>query len=193
MPVTRIVELARALAARRSFLTASWSLQRAEHGEQSYWALVAVASMLGQVGTPGGGFGFGTASIGGLATPRRRVPVPRLPTPANPAGVDIPVARPTELLERPGGTLRHDGRDVALPDVRLVWWAGGNPYHHQDLNRLEAAWQRPETIVVNESRWTATARRADLVLPATTFCERTGIGASSEDRWLVAMRRLVEP
>ena len=32
------------------------------------------------------------------------------------------------------------------PDIRLVYWAGGNPFHHhQELNRLRRAWQRPET------------------------------------------------
>ena len=76
----------------------------------------------------------------------------------------------------------------------MVLWAGGNPFHHhQDLNRLERAWQRPETIVVAESAWTPTARRADIVLPATTFAERTDVGASSKDRFLVAMDRLVPP
>ena len=56
---------------------------------------------------------------------------------------------------------------------RLVYWAGGNPFHHhQDLNRLRRIWERPETIIVHEPWWTATARHADIVLPATTSLER---------------------
>ena len=47
-------------------ITASWSLQRAHHGEQPYWAVVLLASALGQIGLPGGGFGFGYGSGAGI-------------------------------------------------------------------------------------------------------------------------------
>jgi anaerobic selenocysteine-containing dehydrogenase len=61
--------LACAMAAARTMLTASWSLQRADHGEQAYWALVLLAACLGQIGLPGGGFGFGYDSSGSIAEP----------------------------------------------------------------------------------------------------------------------------
>jgi hypothetical protein len=51
--------LARRMAATRTMLTASWSIQRADHGEQPYWAVILLAAALGQIGLPGGGFGFG--------------------------------------------------------------------------------------------------------------------------------------
>jgi biotin/methionine sulfoxide reductase len=54
-----ILALADRLPGSRCFLTAAWSLQRAEHGEQPYWMLITLASMLGGIGQPGGGFGFG--------------------------------------------------------------------------------------------------------------------------------------
>ena len=57
--VSDITSLARRLVKQRTFLTAAWSLQRAHHGEQPYWMLVTLAAMLGQIGLPGGGFGFG--------------------------------------------------------------------------------------------------------------------------------------
>ncbi len=32
------------------------------------------------------------------------------------------------------------------PDIKLVYWAGGNPFHHhQDTNQLRAAFRRPQT------------------------------------------------
>ena len=34
-----------------------WGMQRQRHGEQTHWMLVTLASMLGQIGLPGGGFG----------------------------------------------------------------------------------------------------------------------------------------
>ena len=67
-------------------------------------------------------------------------------------------------------------------DIRLVYWAGGNPFHHhQDLNRLRRALGRPDTVVVHEPFWTATARHADIVLPVTTTLERDDIGGGRND------------
>ena len=72
-----------------------------------------------------------------------------------------------------------NGKHGTYPDIRLVYWAGGNPFHHhQDTNKLRRAWRRPETIIVHEPWWTATARHADIVLPATTTLERNDIGGA---------------
>jgi len=75
-----------------------------------------------------------------------------------------------------------------------VYWCGGNPFHHhQDLRRLELAWQQPETIIVHEPWWTATARRADIVFPATTPYERDDIGRAQGDSYLFHMPALIPP
>ncbi|MEM6498879.1 MAG: molybdopterin dinucleotide binding domain-containing protein, partial [Pseudomonadota bacterium] len=66
-------------------------------------------------------------------------------------------------------------------------------HHHQDLNRLVEGWRRPDTVIVNEPFWTPTAKLADIVLPATTTLERNDIGASSRDRFVMAMKKAVEP
>ncbi len=191
-----IRDLARRMADRRTMLTAAWSLQRADHGEQPFWAMIALACVLGQMGLPGGGFVFGYGSIGGVGTPNRGIPGPNLSTGANPVGVNIPVARITDMLLAPGGSYQFNGRDLTYPDTRLIYWAGGNPFHHhQDLNRLARAWQKPETIIVNEIWWTPTARRADIVLPASTTLERNDIGtpARTRDRFIIAMPKVIEP
>ncbi len=194
LPAQAIRELARRMAATRTFITASWSLQRADHGEQPYWMTVVLAALLGQIGLPGGGFGFGYGAVNGMGNPRRNAPVPRMPKGRKPAGIDIPVARIADMLLQPGTTIDFDGRRLTYPEIRLVYWAGGNPFHHhQDINRLLAAWRRPETIIVHEPWWTATARHADIVLPATTPLERNDIAASSLDRFVIAMRRAVDP
>jgi biotin/methionine sulfoxide reductase len=70
IPAETIRALARRMAANRTMISASWSLQRADHGEQPYWAVLLLASCLGQIGLPGGGFGFGTAPP--PASPNRR-------------------------------------------------------------------------------------------------------------------------
>ncbi|WP_156418014.1 molybdopterin-dependent oxidoreductase, partial [Aureimonas sp. AU4] len=189
-----IRQLALSLPGRRVLLTASWSLQRARHGEQPYWAIVALAAMLGQIGLPGGGFVFGYGSSNSMGNPRFETPLFGLPVGPNPVGIAIPVARVADLLLNPGDTVRFDGREITYPDIRLVYWAGGNPFHHhQDLNRLRKAFRRPETVIVNEGFWTATARHADIVFPATVAAEREDIGGSSRDPFILAMHKLVEP
>jgi len=193
VPADRIEELAHRMVAGRTFISCTWSLQRADHGEQPYWMVVALASMLGQIGLPGGGFGFGLGDAAAIGNPRIGFQIPTLDTGVNPCG-SIPVARIADMLSQPGGSYEFDGSSLRYPDVRLVYWAGGNPFHHhQDLNRLSEAWQRPETIVVHEPWWTATARYADIVLPATTTLERNDIGASRREPALIAMKQAIDP
>lgn len=194
VPAETIRTLARRAAAERTLINCTWSLQRAHRGEQPYWASIALASMLGQIGLPGAGFAFGHGSINGVATPRPDVPAPEMGAGPNPARSTIPVARIADMLLAPGEPYDFNGRRDVYPDIRLVYWAGGNPFHHhQDLNRLERGWQRPETVVVHDSWWTPTARRADIVLPATTTLERNDIGGSSRDRFVLAMHQAIAP
>ncbi len=194
IPAADIVQLARDLASQAHMLTAAWSLQRAEGGEQPYWMLTALAAMLGRIGLPGQGFTFGLGSENGMGGARQMVPSVHLPALPNPAHSFIPVARITDMLERPGDVVDWNGRRITYPDTRLVWWAGGNPFHHhQDLNRLLRAWAKPETIIVSEPWWTPIARHADIVLPATTTMERNDIGSGSLDRHILAMKQLVPP
>ena len=72
VPAARIGELAREMAAARTMVTVSWSLQRARHGEQPLWLGVVLAAMLGQIGLPGGGFGHGYGSAALVGEPARR-------------------------------------------------------------------------------------------------------------------------
>jgi biotin/methionine sulfoxide reductase len=98
------------------------------------------------------------------------------------------------MLLNPGGTYRYNGKTKTYPDIRLVYWAGGNPFHHhQDLNRLRRAFARVDTLVVHELGWTATARHADFVLPATMTLEREDIGGNANDPLLVPMQRIAPP
>lgn len=194
VPAEKIRDLARRAAGQPTYMTATWSLQRAHHGEQPYWALITLAAMLGGIGLPGQGFGFGHGSIHGTGLPRTAMPGPEVASPANPAKLAIPVARIADMLLDPGGSYEFNGKRLTYPDVRLVYWAGGNPFHHhQDLNRLQRAWQKPETIVVHESWWTPTARHADIVLPATTPLERNDVGGTSRDAFIFAMHRAIAP
>lgn len=194
LPAETIRQLARRMARGRTFIMANWSLQRSDHGEQPFWAVIVLAAMLGQIGLPGGGFGFGYGSVEGLADLRPFAPIPELSIGPNPVNSFIPVARIADMLLNPGQPFQYNGLDLHYPDIRLIYWSGGNPFHHhQDLNRLISAWRRPDTIIVNDPWWTATARHADIVLPVTTTLERNDIGASVRDRFLIAMKQVIAP
>jgi biotin/methionine sulfoxide reductase len=193
----RIQGLARTLAEGRSVLGISWSLQRQEHGEQPYWMITVLAAMLGNIGLPGGGlaFGYGCAHNMGFRG-RRGLPfrIASVPQGDNPIDTFIPVARISDMLENPGGSVTYNGKTLVYPDIRLIYWAGGNPFHHhQDLNRMRRAWHKPEAIIVNEPFWNAMARHADIVFPATTSLERSDLGADSEDTSMTPMRPVAQP
>ncbi len=89
VPAETIRSLARRMATRRTMLTATWSLQRGDHGEQPYWALILLAAALGQIGLPGGGFGFGYGSAAGIADPPLLFREPTLELLPNPAKLAI--------------------------------------------------------------------------------------------------------
>ncbi|MBH1962898.1 MAG: molybdopterin-dependent oxidoreductase [Comamonadaceae bacterium] len=194
VPAERTRRLARELAATRSVVTMTWALQRAHHGEQPPWALVTVAAMLGQIGLPGGGFGFGYGTANAVGNVSPGVSGPSFPQGSNPVRSFIPCARIADMLLEPGKGFQYNGLDLTYPDIQLIYWAGGNPFHHhQDLNRLVTAWRKPQAVIVNEQFWTPAAKAADIVFPVTTTLEREDIGYSAHERYMVAMRKVFDP
>ena len=189
LPADTIRDLARRMAKSRTMISVAWALTRQDHGEQPFWA-----AMLGQLGLPGTGLGFGYSAMNNIGLNRQQLDFASFPQGKNPVKDFIPVARVTDLLENPGGRFDYDGQSYAYPDIRLIWWAGGNPFHHhQDLNRLRRAWAKPETIIANERCWNALAKHADIVLPCTTPLERSDIAMSPKDPYLVAMDQAIKP
>ena len=194
VPAERIATLGRDLLSHRTMLNAAWALQRAAHGEQPFWALVALAAMVGQIGLPGGGYGIGYGAMNVMGSSHPRLPGPVMPQGSNPVRAFIPCARLVDMLLHPGESFRYNGAVHTYPDIRLVHWAGGNPFHHhQDLHRLRKAWAKPDTIIVHEQYWNPLARHADIVLPATTSLERDDIGFATREGLYIAMRQATAP
>lgn len=194
LSASQIRTLAPRLLDTRSMLSVSWSLQRAQHGEQPYWAALALAALAGQIGLPGGGVSYGYGSTAGNGAPIGIGRSPGMPQLQNPIDSFIPVSRIADLLLNPGKIFTYQGETRHFPDTRLVYWAGGNPFHHhQDLNQLSEAWTHPETIIVQDPVWTATALRADIVLPACTSIERNDLGGNKRTNYIMAMRKAIDP
>lgn len=196
-----IQQLARDMAKNRTMLMGGWGIQRQHHGEQQHWMLVTLAAMLGQIGLPGGGFGFSYHySSGGSPTAKGGILGGiSAGIPASEAGksvTPIPVARIADCLANPGKSINHNGHKVTYPDVKMVYVAGGNTFHQQqDTNNLIKAWRHPEVVVVNEPYWTATAKYADIVLPASTTYERNdmGMGGDYSQLYVYPLHQCVTP
>lgn len=189
-----IREITRRLAGGRSLVTVAHALQRAQYGEQPVWMAAVLAAMVGQIGLPGGGYNYALGAMGHTGRRVNAVPIPTMPQGTNGVKDFIPVARISDMLLNPAKQFEYNGQTLNYPDIRLVYWAGGNPFHHhQDLNRLQRAFSQVDTIICQDSAWTPMARFADIVLPVTMSLERDDIGAAATDPRLIAMRRIAQP
>lgn len=209
LPVEVIKQLAADFSSKRTMLMGGWGMQRQRHGEQAHWMMVTLASMLGQIGLPGGGFGFsyhysngGVPSVTGGTLSAISATLGDNSTNTGQSWLlesskyNFPVALISDALLNPGKTVQYNGEELTYSDIKFIYWAGGNPFvHHQDTNRLVKAWQKPDTVVVNEIFWTPTARMADIVLPVTTSYERNDLTMSGDYSMMniFPMKKAVEP
>lgn len=211
VPTETIEQLARDFSAHRTMIIGSWGIQRQRHGEQAHWALATLCAMLGQIGLDGGGFVFNYRLMSGGLSGLQGVRLGAISAQMGDnvgqkegqsawlqqtSQVVFPVARIADALLNPHKTIDFNGRKITYPDLKVVYWAGGNPFaHHQDTNLLVKAWQRPETIIINEINWTPTARMADIVLPVTTSYERNDLTMIGDyaTKHIVPMKQVVEP
>ncbi len=192
----RIRALADRCARTRTQFAGSWAIQRAHHGEMPYWAITAFAAMTGQIGLPGGGVGFSWHwGQGGALFAQARAPG-GLPQGRNRVVGICPASRLNEMLLNPGKEFTRNGGTFKFPDVHMIYNAGNNfASHQQDTNELLRAMEKVKTVVCQDPWWTASARFADIVLPATSTVERDEIssgGTYSKDK-VYAMRQIIKP
>ena len=121
---SEIMSLARRMANTPTMLSITWSLTRQKTESKRYWAVIALAAMLGQMGKPGQGVGFGYTVSNYLGNNVRRLPFEALPQGKNKVDDFIPVARLTDMLLNPGKSFDFNGKK-GLPKNRfdlLGWW-----------------------------------------------------------------------
>ncbi len=138
--------LARQMAANRTQIIAGWCVQRMQHGEQWAWMIVVLAAMLGQIGLPGGGFGFGW-HYNGAGTPGRKgvilsgfsgsTSIPPVHDNSDYKGYSstIPIARFIDAILEPGKVINWNGKSVKLPPLKMCIFAGTNPFHRHQQNQ----------------------------------------------------------
>ena len=215
-----IKELAKLFGSKRTMLMCGWGPQRAHHGEQFHWMATTLAAFIGQIGLPGGGYGFGYHySDGGCPSPALPIgnalslnsgkaqatsAFPGLGSMSIVPSVDgewksrenlaIPVSRIVDCINNPGKEIDFNCKKLTYPDIKLVYWAGGNPFHHHPgTNEMKKAFEKLDTFIVQDCFWTASARMADIVLPATTEQERNDITKIHTNKAIIAMHKIAEP
>ena len=194
IPSSTIQNLAKKISTKRTMITGAWALQRQQYGEQPHWMITVLACMLGQIGLPGGGFGLGYSAENGIGNPVQYHKWPALNQFKNIVSDFIPVARISDMLLKPGDAFPYNGENYKYPDIKLVYWAGGNPFHHQmDLKKLTKAFKKPDTIIVNEIWWNSLSRHADIILPASTSLERDDIAIRHWDQTISPMHKAIDP
>jgi|GEM_PF-823142 len=197
IPAETIEKLADIMVSRRTFIAGNWAMQRAEYGEQADWALITLASMIGQIGLPGGGFGFSLHYEGGGDPNSGKVTVGGLSQGSgNEVNISIPASRMIDLINKPGQNVTYKGETITYPKVEFMLSAGISIIGCQpNINELVEAIRKLDTFVVVDPWWTPSAKMADIVLPATTIMERDDITSAtpySNDR-IFAMKKIVEP
>jgi anaerobic dimethyl sulfoxide reductase subunit A len=178
----RIESLARLYgSARPAALLPGLSIQRTLGGEEAVRMAVALQTATGNVGIPGGSPGCNI--WGGLPRPR----FSRLePTGGGDVGT-VPVYRWADaalgLVDTPG---------LSGP-IRAVYIAGANYLATgSDVSENRRAFANVKFAVCHDYALTPTARRCDVVLPATTFLEREDVTFPVGD-YLFYSARAIDP
>lgn len=209
VPAETIRQLARDMANNRTQMMLGWSMQRQQHGEQPFWMAAIIASMLGQIGLPGGGISYSHHySSVGVSSSGASMPG------AFPLNLDfgrepkhkstdykgyanfIPVSRVIDALLEPGKTINYNGNTIKLAPYKMAIFSGCNQWHRQqDRNKMKLAYRNLETVVAVDYNWTATCRFADIVLPACTPYERNDLDVygTYSNRGIIAMQKLIDP
>ncbi|MBI2303523.1 MAG: molybdopterin-dependent oxidoreductase [Chloroflexi bacterium] len=183
VPRTTIVQLARDYATLKpAALLPGLGMQRTAYGEQPVRAAIALAAMTGNIGIPGGNPGGHYATVpawptsGGLG---------RLEAGSNPVKSTIPVNKWADAILR--------GKEGGYEsDIKLVYSLGRNLLNQvPTMNKGVAALKKLDFLVVHEQFLTPTARFADILLPVTTWFERSDICLSG--KYAIYMEQVIPP
>lgn len=173
-------------------------IQRNDHGEQQVRMLIALATIKGEFGLPGGGLGFEIPGFAGLGDHRVQGRGPAgFPTVPNPVTQTILEQHFAPSILNAPVEDDHDGETYPYPEpgkseLKLLHWVGGSGLNqHDDINMTLEAFKKLDTIIVQDSWWTPATRFADIVLPINTLFERNDM--TQFWRYVVYQHKIMEP
>ncbi|GAA9038049.1 molybdopterin guanine dinucleotide-containing S/N-oxide reductase [Helicobacter pylori] len=164
--------------------------------ELADWALIVLASMIGQVGLSGGGFGFSMHYGGNAQASSGARIVPMISQGHNSVKSVIPASRISEAILNPDKEIDFMGKKLKLPKIKMIYNCGADLLGHEaDTNELIRALRTLNCVIVHEPWWTPTAKFADIVFASTSTMKRDDItfGESYSKNVVYAMRKVIEP
>ena len=206
VPAPTIEALAREYATTKpAALVPGMAPGRTAYGEQFHRASITLAAMTGNTGNHGG---FPAVTPGGFSAPvhayRFTIRPPR--GGANPADGKPPLRRvvlhgdrTTPRSDWPHGSLAADallrGKSGGYPaDYKLVYLFNANFVNqYPNSSKIAQALMKPEFVVAHEVYLNATARYADILLPASVSMERNDIIAGGATPMYGYMNKVVDP
>jgi assimilatory nitrate reductase catalytic subunit len=164
-------------------------LNQSSHGTDKNLALINLHLATGQIGKPGAGPFSLTPHNASTSARCAALPMSRCaasivampPTSRPPIAFGWPVS---ELSARPGLPAVDLFDAVAAGKVKAIWIACTNPVHSMpDIERVRKALRTAEFVVVQEAfEQTDTVPYADVLLPASSWGEKSGTVTNSERR-----------
>ncbi|WP_390312106.1 molybdopterin-dependent oxidoreductase [Undibacterium jejuense] len=174
-------------------------LNQSSHGTDKNIALINLHLATGQIGRPGAGpfsltgqpNAMGGREVGGMAT--MLAAHREISNPGHRAEVEA-LWDVEQLSDKPGLPAVAMFDAILEGKVKAVWIVCTNPVHSMpDAEKIRQALQHAEFVVVQEAfMQTDTMPFADVVLPASSWAEKTGTVTNSERR-ISLVRQAISP
>jgi formate dehydrogenase major subunit len=201
IPAETIREVARLYATSSgSMILWGMGISQHIHGTDNARCLIALALMTGQIGRPGTGLhplrgqnNVQGASDAGLI-PMMYPDYQRVDNPQSRERFSKAWGVPIEKLDdKPGLTVVEVIRNILAGNVRGMYVMGENPaMSDPDADHAREALAKLDMLVVQDIFLTETAYLADVILPASSFAEKTGTFTNT-DRFVQLGRQALNP
>jgi formate dehydrogenase major subunit len=201
VPAETIREVARLYATSAgSMILWGMGISQHIHGTDNARCLIALALMTGQIGRPGTGLhplrgqnnvqGASDAGLIPMMYPDyQRVDNPQARERFSKAW-DVPIE---QLDDKPGLTVVEVIKNILAGNVRGMYVMGENPaMSDPDADHAREALAKLDMLVVQDIFLTETAYLADVILPASSFAEKTGTFTNT-DRFVQLGRQALNP
>jgi formate dehydrogenase major subunit len=201
IPAETIREVARLYATSSgSMILWGMGISQHIHGTDNARCLIALALMTGQIGKPGSGLhplrgqnNVQGASDAGLI-PMMYPDYQRVDNPKSRERFSKAWGVPIEKLDdKPGLTVVEVIKNILAGNVKGMYVMGENPaMSDPDADHAREALAKLDMLVVQDIFLTETAYLADVILPASSFAEKTGTFTNT-DRFVQLGRQALDP